>query len=93
MYDVKIIQHIAGSKSEALVHVLIMRPQLWGQEGGEAGGGVVLGLVIPYPCNSWSRYTLSLKVPRMLDLKVREGVGGGAGGRNLTFPPTICVSR
>lgn len=75
MYDVKIIQHIAGSKSEALVHVLIMRPQLWGQEGRR-----VLGLVIPYPCNSWSRYTLSLKVPRMLDLKVRERVGGGAWG-------------
>ena len=86
MYDVKIIQHIglAGAKSEALVYMLIMRLQLWGARGG---GGLVPGLVIPYPCNSWSRYTLSLKVPRMLDLKVRERrVGGGAWGRNLTFP-------
>lgn len=45
---------------------------------GTREGRGVPGLVIPYPCNSWSRYTLSLKVPRMLDLNVRERVGGGA---------------
>ena len=59
MHDLKIIQHIglAGAKGEALVYMLIMRPQLWGARGGRGGG--VPGLVIPYPCNSWSRYTLS----------------------------------
>ena len=38
------------------------------------------GLVIPYTCNSWSRYTLSLKVPRMLSLKTKDRTGGGGGG-------------
>ena len=62
--------------------------------GGERGAGRGMpGLVIPYPCNSWSRYTLSLKVPRMLDLKVREPVGGGAWGEELDVPPTICVNK
>ena len=58
MYDVEIIQYIglAGAKSEDLVYMLIMRPQLWGAgRGGGGGGAVVPGLVIPYPCNSWSR--------------------------------------
>ena len=36
------------------------------------------GLVIPYPCNSLNRYPLSLKVPRMLSLKVMDHAGGGA---------------
>ena len=64
--------------------------------GGRWGGGgaVVPGLVIPYPCNSWSRVIyLSLKVPRMLDLKVRERAGGGAWGEELDLPPTICVNN
>lgn len=44
MYDVEIIQYIglAGAKSEDLVYMLIMRPQLWGagrRVGGGGGGG------------------------------------------------------
>lgn len=62
--------------------------------GGKRGAGrEVPGLVIPYPCNSWSRYTLSLKVPRMLDLKVRERVEEVLGVRNLTFPPLFVLIR
>lgn len=40
MYDVEIIQYIglAGAKSEALVYMLIMRPQLWGAGRGVGGG-------------------------------------------------------
>lgn len=40
MYDVEIIQYIglAGAKSEDLVYMLIMRPQLWGA-GRRVGGG------------------------------------------------------
>ena len=29
----------------------------------------------------------------MLDLKVRERVGGGAWGEELDLPPTICVNN
>ena len=41
MYDVEIIQYIglAGAKSEDLVYMLIMRPQLWGAGRGVGGGG------------------------------------------------------
>ena len=35
--------------------------------GGGGGGG---GTVIPYPCKSGGIYSLSLKVPRLLSLKV-----------------------
>ena len=39
MYDVEIIQYIglAGAKSEDLVYMLIMRPQLWGAGRGVGG--------------------------------------------------------
>ena len=38
-----------------------------GNEGLLGGGG---GTVIPYPCKSGGIYRLSLKVPRLLSLKV-----------------------
>ena len=62
MHDLKTIQHIglAGAKGEALVYMLIMRPQLWGARGGRGGGVrvllflilVTLGADIPYPKSS-----------------------------------------
>ena len=62
MHDLKIIRHIglAGAKGEALVYMLIMRPQLWGARGGRGGGVrvllflilVTLGADIPYPKSS-----------------------------------------
>ena len=56
------------------------------------------GLVIPYTCNSWSRYTLSLKVPRMLSLKTKDRTGGGGGVQGVggywgITPPTAFFVR
>ena len=49
------------------------------------------GLVIPYTCNSGSRYTLSLKVPRMLSLKTKDRTGGGGVlGDNSPPPHFLC---
>ena len=89
MHDLKTIQHIglAGAKGEALVYMLIMRPQLWGARGGRGGGVRVLLFLILVT----QQIYLILKVPRMLDLKVRERVGEVFGGRNLTFPPLFVL--
>ena len=55
-----------------------MRP-CWGGGGG----------LIPYPCKSKRRYHLSLNVVRTLLLKVREHIGGGAGGKTCLFSRTF----
>ena len=91
MHDLKTIQHIglAGAKGEALVYMLIMRPQLWGARGGRGGGVRVLLFLILVT----QQIYLILKVPRMLDLKVRERVGGGVWGEELDLPATICVNN
>ena len=91
MHDLKTIQHIglAGAKGEALVYMLIMRPQLWGARGGRGGGVRVLLFLILVT----QQIYLILKVPRMLDLKVRERVGGGVWGEELDLPVTICVNN
>ena len=94
MHDLKTIQHIglAGAKGEALVYMLIMRPQLWGARGGRGGGKgcrvllflilVTLGADIPYPKSS-----------KNVRPKSKRACRGGVWGEKLDLPATICVNN